>query len=104
MEETILIRTLKKQNPEIKIMTTDLYRERIRKGLPTDGYNFYMAGKMGYDYTRLVYNAVLLLEDEEGDPFNVVKAGHPLPGVYKIADINGSNDTRAINRDRKSTV
>lgn len=99
MEEKNLIRTLKKQNPDIKIMNTDEYRERIRKGLSTDGYNFHMAGKMGYAYTRLVYNAVLLLEDEEGDPSNVVKEGHPLPGVYKIAEIKGSNDKRAINRE-----
>ena len=99
MEEKNLIRTLKKQNPDIKIMNTDEYRERIRKGRSTDGYNFHMAGKMGYAYTRLVYNAMLLLEDEEGDPSNVVKEGHPLPGVYKIVDISGSNDKRAVNRE-----
>lgn len=99
MEEIKLIEQLKKQFPDMKIMTTELYRQRIRRGLSTDGYNFYMAGRAGYAWTRLTYNAVLQYEDEESDPFNVVRAGHPLPGIYKIASIDGLNDTRAINSD-----
>jgi hypothetical protein len=99
MEEIKLIEQLKKQFPDMKIMTTELYRQRIRRGQSTDGYNFYMAGEAGYAWTRLTYNAVLQCEDEESDPFNVVRAGHPLPGIYKIASIDGLNDTRAINSD-----
>lgn len=99
MEEAKLVEKLKKQCPDIKIMTTELYRQRIRKGLSTDGYNFYMAGKGGYAWTRLSYNLVLQFEDKEYDPFNVVRTGHPLPGIYKIASIKGLNDTRAINSE-----
>jgi hypothetical protein len=93
------IKHIDKQFPSIKIMTTEMYRQCIRKGLSTDGYNLYLDGKMGYAWTRLSYNAMLQIEDEEGNPFNVVKAGHPLPGIYKIVNINGLNDTRSINRE-----
>lgn len=92
-KESQFVEKLQVQHPGVKVMTTAKYRRCLREGLSTDGYNLYLAGKMGYVSTRLSYNAVFQNESEDYDPNNVIKTGHPLPGIYKIVSIDGENDT-----------